>query len=413
MKTVQVKPGKPAKFYVNNKRVCLNTAFGMYQKGAKFTVNGKKIKLNKFGDLGDGYDDGNDLIYNLPLKAHMASADVADGIYDGTRPAAAVPTAAANEIDKLQRDRLEILENNINDLEDLEGLENQPDTKKKIDDLITKYDGYFNDYDIKPAAVPTAAANEIDEIQKDILKILENNIKDLTKIKNPHYYIKKPGLGDTKKKIGALIERNTVNLNDVRAKYFRGWLEKNRVRRLAGRFGIRNRKKKTKKKKKKQVSNNKTAALNIPSELVEKITLMTYGLNPHPTAKLIKENNLMKKKRKATERWDEDSLEWSGQGRKYIGHPGYNRIDVMNMSSDKIRAIMENIPGPYDNYSGSDSYKTRMRNTMRWSSDDVDWYAPAHPGGRAMSREEVVRMNRSNRDIYMNNLPKDANFWSY
>jgi len=229
MKTVQVKPGKPAKFYVNSERVCLNTAFGMYQKGAKFTVNGKKIKLN------------------------------------------------------------------------------------------------------------------------------ENS------------------------------------------------------------FGIRNRKmkKKKKKKKKKQVSNNKTAALNIPSELVEKITLMTYGLNPHPTAKLIKENNLMKKKRKATERWDEDSLEWSGQGRKYIGHPGYNRIDVMNMSSDKIRSFMENIPGPYDDYSGSDSYKTRMRNTMRWSSDDVDWYAPAHPGGRAMSREEVVRMKRSNRDIYMNNLPKDANFWSY
>ena len=49
MKNVQVKPGKPSKFYVNNKRVCLNTAFGMYQNGAKFTVNGKKLKLNKFG----------------------------------------------------------------------------------------------------------------------------------------------------------------------------------------------------------------------------------------------------------------------------------------------------------------------------------------------------------------------------
>jgi hypothetical protein len=322
----------------------------------------------------------------------------------------AVPTEEeVSEIDEIQNDRLQILENNIKDLKELEKLENQPDIKKKIDDLITKYNGYLNYY-VKPAAVPTAAANEIDEIQKDILKILKNNIKDLTKIKNPRYYITNPGLGDTKKKIGALIERNTVNFKAVSADYYSGYFDS---RRLAGLFGIRNRKKKTKKKKKKQVSNNKTAALNIPSELVEKITLMTYGLNPHPTSKLIKENNLMKKKRKATERWDEDSLEWSGQGRKYIGHPGYNRIDVMNMSSDKIRAIMENIPGPYDNYSGSDSYKTRMRNTMRWSSDDVDWYAPAHPGGRAMSREEVVRLNRSNRDIYMNNLPKDANFWSY
>ena len=49
MKTIQVKPGKPSKFYVNSKRIGLNTAFGMYQKGAKFTVNGKKINLNKFG----------------------------------------------------------------------------------------------------------------------------------------------------------------------------------------------------------------------------------------------------------------------------------------------------------------------------------------------------------------------------
>ena len=50
MKTIQVKPGKPSKFYINNKRINLNTAFGMYQKGAKFTVNGKKINLNKFGN---------------------------------------------------------------------------------------------------------------------------------------------------------------------------------------------------------------------------------------------------------------------------------------------------------------------------------------------------------------------------
>ena len=47
MKTIQVKPGKPSKFYVNNQRVCLNTAFGMYQKGVKFTINGKKLNLNE------------------------------------------------------------------------------------------------------------------------------------------------------------------------------------------------------------------------------------------------------------------------------------------------------------------------------------------------------------------------------
>ena len=49
MKTIEVKVGKPSKFYINNKRIGLNTAFGMYQKGAKFTVNGKKLNLNKFG----------------------------------------------------------------------------------------------------------------------------------------------------------------------------------------------------------------------------------------------------------------------------------------------------------------------------------------------------------------------------
>ena len=50
MKSVEVKIGKPSKFYVNNKRIGLKTAFGMYQKGAKFIVNGKKINLNKFGN---------------------------------------------------------------------------------------------------------------------------------------------------------------------------------------------------------------------------------------------------------------------------------------------------------------------------------------------------------------------------
>ena len=37
MNTVQVKPGKPSKFYVNNKKISLNTAFGMYQNGVSFT----------------------------------------------------------------------------------------------------------------------------------------------------------------------------------------------------------------------------------------------------------------------------------------------------------------------------------------------------------------------------------------
>ena len=56
MKTIQVKPGKPSRFYLNNKRINLNTAFGMYQKGAKFVANGKKLNLNRmrFGMDDDG-----------------------------------------------------------------------------------------------------------------------------------------------------------------------------------------------------------------------------------------------------------------------------------------------------------------------------------------------------------------------
>ena len=49
MKTIEVKIGKPSKFYNKGKRINLDTAFGMYQKGAKFAVNGKKINLNTFG----------------------------------------------------------------------------------------------------------------------------------------------------------------------------------------------------------------------------------------------------------------------------------------------------------------------------------------------------------------------------
>ena len=56
MKTIQVKPGKPSRFYLNNKRINLNTAFGMYQKGVKFVANGKKLNLNRmrFGMSDDG-----------------------------------------------------------------------------------------------------------------------------------------------------------------------------------------------------------------------------------------------------------------------------------------------------------------------------------------------------------------------
>ena len=47
MNNIQVKFGKPSKFYVNNKIIDLNTAFGMYKKGANFIVNGKKLNLNE------------------------------------------------------------------------------------------------------------------------------------------------------------------------------------------------------------------------------------------------------------------------------------------------------------------------------------------------------------------------------
>ena len=47
MNIIRVKFGKPSKFYVNNKLIDLNTAFGMYKKGANFIVNGKKLNLNE------------------------------------------------------------------------------------------------------------------------------------------------------------------------------------------------------------------------------------------------------------------------------------------------------------------------------------------------------------------------------
>ena len=60
MKTIEVKVGNPSKFYNKGKRINLDTAFGMYQKGAKFAVNGKKLNLNKFGA---GMDDIPDELY--------------------------------------------------------------------------------------------------------------------------------------------------------------------------------------------------------------------------------------------------------------------------------------------------------------------------------------------------------------
>jgi hypothetical protein len=51
MKTIQVKLGKPSKFYVNKKRISLNTAFGMYQKGAKFTNNLDKLPDDLYREI--------------------------------------------------------------------------------------------------------------------------------------------------------------------------------------------------------------------------------------------------------------------------------------------------------------------------------------------------------------------------
>ena len=149
---------------------------------------------------------------------------------------------------------------------------------------------------------------------------------------------------------------------------------------------------------------SQSAGHKIPPELVQKITLMTYGLDPHPHAKIIK-------KWDATKRFPGDNSNWSGLGRQYIGHPGFNRKDLMKMKINEIKDIMDNVLGPYDDFRGSDSYKTRMRDTMRWSSDDDDWYASPHPGGIAMDRVEVMKLNKDDREEYMSNLPRDADYW--
>ena len=73
MKNVQVKPGKPSKFYVNNKKISLNTAFGMYQNGAKFNLKfgthlsiddiiRERIKLSTIKDI------INNPKFNLPSR---------------------------------------------------------------------------------------------------------------------------------------------------------------------------------------------------------------------------------------------------------------------------------------------------------------------------------------------------------
>ena len=170
-------------------------------------------------------------------------------------------------------------------------------------------------------------------------------------------------------------------------------------------FGItqrkKNKKNKKKRKKKKnkeqQVSNNKTLGHRIPIELVKEIILMARGLN----------------KWEATKRWDGDNYNWSGVGREYIGHPGYNREDVMKLKSDEIMDIMDNLPGPYDDYSGSNSYNTRWRDTKRWSSDYEDWsgkpYSSGSPDGLSnkwMNRAQVMRLSKPSRLEFMRN-----NFW--
>ena len=76
MKTIQVKLGKPSKFYVNNKKISLNTAFGMYQNGAKFNLKfgthlsiddiiRERIKLSTIKD-----------IINNPTKYNLNDKDI-------------------------------------------------------------------------------------------------------------------------------------------------------------------------------------------------------------------------------------------------------------------------------------------------------------------------------------------------
>ena len=182
MKTIQVELGKPSKFYVNNKRVCLNTAFGMYIKGVKFTINGKKLKLN------------------------------------------------------------------------------------------------------------------------------ENS------------------------------------------------------------FGIHKRKKKKKKRRKKRVKSvspqSVSAAYRIPSDLVQKIILMSQGLNPHPTARIIQDN--IRKQRE--------------------------------IENARLSLYLPNL----------DSWTQ----TMRWSSDNEDWYAPSHSGEVGRDRGEVMELPSSDRDRIMDILrQKPASYW--
>ena len=110
-----------------------------------------------------------------------------------------------------------------------------------------------------------------------------------------------------------------------------------------------------------------SARYKIPSELVEKIILMKYGLDPHPLAKIIKDN----KKWEATKRWSGDKYNWTGVQRDLVGHPGFKREDVMKLKSDEIRDIMDKLSWPYSDYSNSDNSRpARARNRRKHG---IDW----------------------------------------
>ena len=134
-------------------------------------------------------------------------------------------------------------------------------------------------------------------------------------------------------------------------------------------FGITQRKKKKKKKrKKKRVKSVKTqpvsAAYRIPSDLVQKIILMAP---PSRTARIIQDN--IREQREARIRSEEDA-------------------QIAQRLTD------------------------RWNETMRWSSDSEDWYAPSHSGEPGLYRGEVMELPSSEREIVMDTLRnRPVGYW--
>ncbi len=62
----------------------------------------------------------------------------------------------------------------------------------------------------------------------------------------------------------------------------------------------------------------------------------------------------------------------------------------------------------YDEGEGSDDASERYRSTRRWSGDSEDWVAPVSGYG---DREDIMRMNASDRAEAMARLPIGADFW--